>query len=40
MQDEKNTCEQQTSCPACPVCGGELIEIRAKLQCSSLPHDL
>jgi hypothetical protein len=20
--------------PACPVCGGELIEIRAKLQCS------
>jgi hypothetical protein len=20
--------------PACPVCGGELIEVRAKLQCS------
>lgn len=20
--------------PACPVCGGELIEIRAKLQCA------
>ena len=25
----------ETSCqPACPVCGGSLIDIRAKLQCS------
>lgn len=26
--------EQEPSQPACPVCGGKLIEIRAKLQCS------
>jgi hypothetical protein len=28
--------DEQTdhSCPVCPVCGGRLIEIRAKLQCS------
>ncbi len=27
--------EESPECrPACPVCGGELIEIRAKLQCS------
>ena len=26
--------EQKNSKPSCPVCGGALIEIRAKLQCS------
>jgi hypothetical protein len=26
--------EPQNCKPACPVCGGSLIEIRAKLQCS------
>ncbi len=31
MEQEK---EQPKSCPSCPVCGGVLIEIRAKLQCS------
>lgn len=30
---DKN-CEPQQSRPACPACGGDLIEIRAKLQCS------
>lgn len=36
MEHEKETDEPKTcpSRPACPVCGGELIEIRAKLQCS------
>ena len=28
-------CEQSPSRPVCPVCGGQLIEIRAKLQCAS-----
>jgi Zn finger protein HypA/HybF involved in hydrogenase expression len=28
------TPEHEPSKPACPVCGGKLIEIRAKLQCS------
>jgi hypothetical protein len=28
-QQEASTCR-----PVCPVCGGELFEIRAKLQCS------
>jgi hypothetical protein len=32
---EDNKQKEQGACrPACPVCGGELIEIRAKLQCS------
>lgn len=26
--------EQKPGLPACPACGGELIEIRSKLQCS------
>lgn len=26
--------EPMAASPACPVCGGRLIEIRAKLQCS------
>ena len=29
----ESTPDQQSK-PACPVCGGTLIEIRAKLQCS------
>jgi hypothetical protein len=33
MQREEKK-DQQTYRPACPACGGELIEIRAKLQCS------
>ena len=35
MQSEEHKNEQQKARPACPVCGGELIAIRAKLQCSS-----
>lgn len=34
MEPRKDTSEQQDGRPACPVCGGPLIEIRAKLQCS------
>jgi hypothetical protein len=34
MPKDNESCEQQPSRAACPVCGGELIEIRAKLQCS------
>jgi hypothetical protein len=34
-QDSDNhQTERETPRPACPACGGELIEIRAKLQCS------
>ena len=31
MQKEEDKRDQKTPCP---VCGGELIEIRAKLQCA------
>lgn len=37
IMENENGSSDQTTCPtrpACPVCGGELIEIRAKLQCS------
>jgi len=43
MHDEPNTSamdkkgaapEPEPPKPACPVCGGKLIEIRAKFQCS------
>ncbi|MGB6043277.1 MAG: hypothetical protein WBF93_09000 [Pirellulales bacterium] len=37
MQNEKENCEQQSARHVCPVCGGELIEIRAKLQCEMAP---
>lgn len=32
--DKKAAAADRNSKPACPVCGGNLIEIRAKLQCS------
>ena len=35
MNEEHDTFEEQPPRPVCPVCGGELIEIRAKLQCSA-----
>jgi len=28
-------CEGRMPRPACPVCGGRLIEVRAKLQCGN-----
>lgn len=31
MNSEEETNDQQTCRPACPACGGELMEIRAKL---------
>jgi hypothetical protein len=31
---EDHKTSQEMPRPACPVCGGQLIEIRAKLQCS------
>ena len=34
MQNESERRDQQAPRPACPVRGGELIEIRAKLQCA------
>ena len=34
MQKDEDKSDQQECRVACPVCGGELIEIRAKLQCS------
>ena len=34
MPKDNENREQQPPRPVCPVCGGELIEIRAKLQCS------
>lgn len=34
MDKEEDQHEQRSSRPTCPACGGELIEIRAKLQCS------
>ncbi len=33
MSDERDT-QKSDAAPVCPVCGGQLIEIRAKLQCS------
>jgi hypothetical protein len=38
-KDEANTTDTNAAAdqelkPSCPVCGGNLIEIRAKLQCS------
>jgi len=32
--DKKAAAADRDSKPACPMCGGHLIEIRAKLQCS------
>ncbi|MCA8998144.1 MAG: hypothetical protein KDA80_14195 [Planctomycetaceae bacterium] len=32
--ESHDRCSEQSSLPACPVCGGELIEIRQKRQCS------
>jgi hypothetical protein len=32
--DDRSQNPPRPSRPACPVCGGVLIEIRAKLQCS------
>jgi hypothetical protein len=34
MKKEADKNDHQSCCPVCPVCDGELIEIRAKLQCS------
>ena len=34
MQKNEDKNDQQARRPSCPVCGGELIEIRAKLQCA------
>lgn len=34
MQKEEDKNDQLACQAACPVCGGQLIEIRAKLQCS------
>lgn len=31
LRDESGACPTR---PACPACGGALVEIRAKLQCS------
>lgn len=33
-EDAKATKSQKSCQPACPVCGGTLIDIRAKLQCT------
>ena len=34
MDEKKCELVARAPRPACPACGGELIEIRAKLQCS------
>ena len=34
MQKDTDKPDQNEARPACPVCGGQLIEIRAKLRCS------
>lgn len=34
MPNDNHQPQQCPTRPACPVCGGELIEIRAKLQCA------
>ena len=31
---QQSSATEPSSRPACPACGGELIEIRAKLQCA------
>jgi hypothetical protein len=33
--DRQNEMPVACAAPSCPVCGGRLIEIRAKLQCST-----
>ncbi|WP_157609873.1 hypothetical protein [Roseimaritima ulvae] len=33
-QRPPNQCPTTAENPACPVCGGKLVDIRAKLQCS------
>jgi hypothetical protein len=40
MQRDNENREQQPPRPACPVCGSELIEIRAKATVLPLSHDL
>jgi hypothetical protein len=32
--DKQNDSQDQPPRPTCPACGGELMEIRAKFQCS------
>jgi hypothetical protein len=32
--DDRTKGEQRPTTAACPVCGGRLVEVRAKLQCS------
>ena len=34
MQKDEDKRDQNRPRPPCPVCGGKLIEIRAKLQCA------
>lgn len=34
MNEEHDNPDEHSPRPLCPVCGGEMIEIRAKLQCS------
>lgn len=34
MPRKNDNPEQKPPRPVCPVCGGELVEVRAKLQCS------
>ncbi len=34
IEQPADDAEMKTRRPACPVCGGHLIEIRAKLQCA------
>lgn len=34
MHQEDQSSEREPPRPVCPACGGRLIEIRAKLQCS------
>ena len=34
MHKDEDRNDQEARCSACPVCGGELIELRAKLQCA------
>ncbi len=34
QKKDDDHCDLPAACPACPVCGGELISIRSKLQCT------
>ncbi|TWU44161.1 hypothetical protein Q31b_16970 [Novipirellula aureliae] len=34
-QNSGDKTDRESCKPACPVCGGSLVEIRAKLQCSA-----